>query len=57
MGGMMQWTVEPIDLMRDKIKREALEEAAKHLETQGGNAIYMQAWKKAARLVRDLKPD
>lgn len=54
----MQWTsAEPIELLRDKIKREALEEAAKHLETQGGNAIYMQAWKKAARLVRELKPD
>jgi hypothetical protein len=32
--------------------REALEAAARELETRAGNIIYVQAWKRAAKLIR-----
>lgn len=45
------------ELERASIVRQALETAARKLEEQAGNSVYMQAWKKAARLIRSLKPD
>lgn len=38
-----------------KTANEALEEAAQALEQRAGNAVYKQAWKVAAKLVRNLK--
>ena len=46
----------PAQLEREEIERQALEKAAKSLEDQAGNTIYLQAWKRAARIVRSLKP-
>lgn len=47
----------PAQLERESIERQALEAAAKKLEQEAGNNLYMQAWKRAARIVRSLKPD
>jgi len=33
---------------------DALEEAAKRLESRSGNEIYQKAWRAAARVVRQL---
>lgn len=35
---------------------EALERAAQAIESRSGNITYMQAWKRAAKLVRAMKP-
>ena len=45
------------EILRASIERQALEAAAKRLEKEAGNGTYMQAWKRAARIVRSLKPD
>ena len=54
-------TIDDTDIMdqalRSSIERKALEAAAKRLEKESGNGTYMQAWKRAARIVRSLKPD
>ncbi|MDE5451313.1 hypothetical protein GWE18_00280 [Bradyrhizobium sp. CSA112] len=47
----------PAQLERESIERQALEKAARHLETQEANPLYMQAWKRAARIIRSLKAD
>ena len=43
-------------LIREDVERQALEQAAKRLETEHGNSLYMKAWAKGARLIRDMKP-
>lgn len=37
--------------------REALEAVARELETRSANAIYQQAWKAAAKIIRSHKPE
>ena len=37
--------------------RAALERVAIQLETKGGNNVYQAAWRIAARIVRENKPD
>lgn len=44
-------------LARESIERQALEAAAKRIEQQAGNTLYLKAWKRAAQIVRSLKPD
>lgn len=50
----------PIDRMialeRADAARRALEDAAARLEVQAGNSVYVAAWRKAARLIRLMKP-
>jgi hypothetical protein len=46
----------PEQLTREEIQRQTLEAAALRLETQQGNAVYMAAWKAAARILRMMKP-
>lgn len=36
--------------------RAALEAVAQEIEARGGNAIYVKAWKRAAKIVRSHKP-
>lgn len=36
--------------------REALEAVARELETRAGNVVYMQAWKRAAKIIRARIP-
>lgn len=36
--------------------RAALEAVAQEIEARGGNAIYVKAWKRAAKIVRAHKP-
>lgn len=36
--------------------REALEQAAREIETRAGNTLYLQAWKRAAKLIRARIP-
>lgn len=43
-------------LAREEVERNALERAAIAIEAREGNAVYRQAWKIAARIVRSLKP-
>jgi hypothetical protein len=45
-----------IELERAEAVRKALEGAAQKLESQAGNSVYMAAWRKAARLIRLMKP-
>jgi DNA polymerase/3'-5' exonuclease PolX len=45
-----------VELERAEAVRKALEEAAYKLEAQAGNSVYMAAWRKAARLIRLMKP-
>lgn len=52
-GGMSEKTAE--QLRNEEVRREVLESAAQRLERETGNQLYMQAWKKAARMLRDLK--
>ena len=47
----------PDQLERESVERQALEFAAKRLEAEAGNPVYMTAWRRAARIVRSLKPD
>jgi hypothetical protein len=44
------------EIDRDEIVRQALEEAAKRVEAYNGNTIYQMAWRKAALLIRAMKP-
>ena len=44
-------------LERESVERQALEVAAKRIEAEAGNPVYMTAWKRAARIIRSLKPD
>lgn len=44
------------EIDRDDIVRQSLEEAAKRLENYSGNSIYRMAWRKAAMLIRAMKP-
>ena len=46
----------PEDLIREDIERCTLEMAARRIEALAGNEIYTRAWKRAAELVRSLKP-
>jgi hypothetical protein len=43
-------------LAREDIERQALESAAARLERESGNPVYVQAWKRAARILRGMKP-
>lgn len=43
-------------IVADEIARQALERAAKHIESLEGGDIYRKAFKVAARSVRSLKP-
>ncbi len=45
----------PEQLERDRIFRAALEEAARTIDNLSGNDLYIKAWKKAAKAVRELK--
>lgn len=45
-----------IELERRDAARQALEAAAVRLEQQQGNSTYVQAWTKAARIIRAMKP-
>lgn len=45
-----------IELERTEAVRKALEDAATKLESQAGNSVYMAAWRKAARILRLMKP-
>lgn len=36
--------------------RAALEAVAQEIEARSGNTVYMQAWKRAAKIVRAHKP-
>jgi hypothetical protein len=45
-----------IELERADAARRALEDAAAKLEGQAGNSVYVAAWRKAARLIRLMKP-
>ena len=44
------------EIDRDEIVRQTLEEAAKRIERYGGNNIYRTAWRKAALILRAMKP-
>lgn len=43
-------------LAREDIERQALEAAARKLESLNGNEVYSRAWKRAAETVRSMKP-
>jgi len=45
-----------IELERSDAVRKALEDAAVKLEGQAGNSVYLAAWRKAARIIRLMKP-
>lgn len=56
-GGVMDIVEKsPTQLLREEIERRILESAAKRLEQQQGNSTYMQAWARAARIIRAMKP-
>jgi hypothetical protein len=42
-------------LQREDVERQALEEAARRIESLAGNELYRKAWAKAAKAVRALK--
>lgn len=44
------------ELAIDEIRRKALEAAATELERLAGSPAYMQAWKRAIKLIRAMKP-
>lgn len=44
-------------LEREAIERKTLERAAEIVERLTGNAVYSQAWRLAARAIREAKPD
>lgn len=46
----------PDQLLREEVTRQALEKAAKAVETRSGNAVYKRAWVIAAAVIRNLKP-
>lgn len=43
-------------LVREEIQRQTLEDAARKLEQQLGSTAYQYAWKRAAQLIRGMKP-
>jgi hypothetical protein len=43
-------------LVREEVERQALERAAVTVEGLSGSTAYEQAWRKAARAIRELKP-
>lgn len=43
-------------LVREEVARQALEKAAKAIESRSGNAVYKRAWIIAAAVIRNLKP-
>lgn len=45
------------ELETKSLVRLALERAAVRIEQKSGNKVYMSAWKIAAKIVRDMKPD
>ncbi len=47
----MSWTINPDRLVVER----TLEVAAKQIEDMGGNEVYQQAWRKAARMLRHRK--
>lgn len=47
----------PGQLRDAEIARQALELGARHLESQTANSLYMQAWKKAAQMLRAIRLD
>lgn len=49
--------VKTLDQLRDEeMIRRTLEAAARCIEQQSGNEVYERAWKRAAELVRSMKP-
>jgi hypothetical protein len=44
-------------LMAEAIARHTLEQAALKLEAMAGADAYVRAWQKAARVLREMKPD
>ncbi len=46
----------PDQLAREEVERQTLELAAKRLEQEHGNPTYMQAWARAIRIIRAMKP-
>jgi hypothetical protein len=43
-------------LSREEVVRQTLEGAARRVEQQAGNETYARAWKRAAELIRAMKP-
>jgi len=44
-------------LAREDVERQTLEAAAQRIEQENGNEIYRLAWKKAVRIIREMKPN
>lgn len=44
-------------LAREEIQRQTLEAAAQRVEMQNGNSVYQAAWRRAAKIIRALKPN
>lgn len=53
---MLSGQKSPFQLLMEDVKRRALEDAAKKIDALAGNDAYTQAWKVAARVVREMKP-
>lgn len=47
----MSWTINPDRVVVER----TIEAAAKQIEDMGGNEVYQQAWRKAARMLRNRK--
>ena len=54
-GGTSFTTITQLE--RENIERRTLEKAAQIVEAQQGNPTYTQAWRLAARAIRQAKPD
>lgn len=49
--------IKPVSqLEREDIERQTLEAAAKRIDNLSGSEVYQRAWKRAAEIVRSLKP-
>lgn len=47
----------PVDeLKREDWVRRTLESAASRIESLAGNDVYQAAWRRAAKLIREMKP-
>jgi len=46
-----------MDAERDRIEAELFEYVAQRIESMSGSEVYRFAFKKAARLVREMKPE
>lgn len=57
--GGMNWSVKPpmSELEKNQVVRLALERVAAAIERKAGNKVYMAAWKIAAKIVREMKPN